>query len=134
MLLTNRLKLGAAGNPQTGDKRLKTRSGVNCAQIIFDFSFFFCYNLTFVTSPGSQNRYPRSTLGQIGPYLGIGLEFALYLLIFFFLGYYLDGRWGTAPWLMLAGAVVGFVGGFYSLFKTLGRLSSPKPKGRTGAE
>ena len=87
-----------------------------------------------MTSLGSQNRDPRSTLGQIGPYLGIGLEFALYLLIFFFLGYYLDGRWGTGPWLMLAGAAVGFAGGLYSLFKTLSRLSSPKRAGRPGPD
>lgn len=74
---------------------------------------------------GKQKEGPVSTLGKIGPYLGIGIEFALYLIVFLFIGHYLDGRYGTEPWLMILGAVLGFVGGFYSLFRTLSRLPRP---------
>jgi F0F1-type ATP synthase assembly protein I len=33
------------------------------------------------------------------------------------LGYYLDGRWGTAPWLLVTGLGLGIVVGFYELVK-----------------
>jgi F0F1-type ATP synthase assembly protein I len=28
------------------------------------------------------------------------------------IGYFLDGRWGTGPWLMVAGLLLGMAGGF----------------------
>ena len=33
------------------------------------------------------------------------------------LGYWLDGRWGTEPWLVICGAVLGFAGGFWHLLQ-----------------
>ena len=33
------------------------------------------------------------------------------------LGYYLDGRWGTAPWLLITGLALGMVVGFYEVVK-----------------
>ncbi len=72
---------------------------------------------------GFKKERPRSTLGQIGPYLTIGLELALFLLAFIFIGRYLDSRLGTEPWLLLTGAFLGFFAGFYNLIKTLSRLS-----------
>jgi F0F1-type ATP synthase assembly protein I len=35
------------------------------------------------------------------------------------LGYWLDGRWNTAPWLLLTGLLLGIVVGFYELVKTV---------------
>ena len=35
------------------------------------------------------------------------------------LGYWLDGRWNTAPWLLLTGLMLGIVVGFYELVKTV---------------
>lgn len=46
-----------------------------------------------------------------GPYLTLGLQLALSVVAFFFLGRWLDGKFGTDPWLMLAGLVVGTGGG-----------------------
>lgn len=34
------------------------------------------------------------------------------------LGYFLDGRLGTGPWLLVAGLVLGIVVGFYEIVKT----------------
>ena len=39
------------------------------------------------------------------------------------LGYWLDRRFGTKPWLLLAGLVLGMVGGFVNFF----RLVLPPP-------
>jgi F0F1-type ATP synthase assembly protein I len=83
-----------------------------------------------VKPDAKHNERPVSTLGNIGPYLSLGLELALYLLVFIFIGRFLDRRYGTEPWLMIAGAALGFAGGFYALIRTLGRLSrSEKGKG-----
>ena len=77
---------------------------------------------------GFKKDRPRSTLGQIGSYLTIGLELAVFLLVFIFLGRYLDSRLGTEPWLFMTGATVGFIAGFYNLFRTLSRLSESEKK------
>jgi len=38
------------------------------------------------------------------------------------LGWYLDRRWDTAPWLTLAGLLVGTAAGFTEMFKMLKQL------------
>jgi len=48
---------------------------------------------------------------------GLGFEIALPVVLFMFAGRWLDGRLGTAPWLLLGGALLGMVVGFYTLFK-----------------
>lgn len=54
---------------------------------------------------------------DIHRYAGAGLQFGLSIALFTLLGYWLDGRFGTRPWLLLAGVLVGFGGGAISLFK-----------------
>jgi len=97
-------------------------------KFIFDFFAYFCYTHFSVNQNGFKKERPRSTLGQIGSYLTIGLELALFLLAFIFIGRYLDSRLGTEPWLLLAGALLGFLAGFYNLIKTLSRLSESEKK------
>ncbi len=79
-----------------------------------------------------SNSGSKRVLGQIGPYLGLGIEFAVTLLVFIFAGHYLDKRWGTDPWLLLAGATLGFLIAFYNFFKTLLKLSDRDRPGGTG--
>jgi len=40
-------------------------------------------------------------------YLSLGAEIAMGLSLPLFLGYWLDGRLGTSPWLLLVGALTG---------------------------
>lgn len=51
-----------------------------------------------------------------GRYMGHGLTLALSVLLFLLLGWWLDERLGTAPLLLLLGALVGAAAGFYSLY------------------
>jgi len=51
--------------------------------------------------------------------LGFGLDLAVAVALFLFVGYKLDGWLGTAPWLMLAGALCGMTVGFYSMYRRL---------------
>ena len=50
-------------------------------------------------------------------FLGVGINLAAAILGGFFLGWWADKKYGTAPWLMLVGIVLGFVVGFYQFIK-----------------
>lgn len=58
-------------------------------------------------------REQRSSLR----YAGVGIQFGLTITLFALLGRWLDGRFGTTPWLLLVGVLIGFGGGTYSLLK-----------------
>lgn len=51
--------------------------------------------------------------------MGLGLQFAASILLFLFVGHWLDGRLGSSPWLLIAGAFLGGGAGFYSLYRQL---------------
>ncbi|MFA7008526.1 MAG: AtpZ/AtpI family protein [Elusimicrobiales bacterium] len=52
-------------------------------------------------------------------YLQIGLELAAGVGLGLWAGYRLDARFGSAPWLMLAGAAAGLGAGFYLVLREL---------------
>jgi ATP synthase protein I len=51
------------------------------------------------------------------PFIGIGGTMAASLGLGIGLGYWLDKKFGTGPWCLLGGAVLGIVTAFYHLFK-----------------
>lgn len=58
--------------------------------------------------------------GKADPRLmGLGLQFVVAILLCLYAGMWLDTRLHTAPWLMLAGALIGASAGFYSMFRVL---------------
>lgn len=54
--------------------------------------------------------------------LGAGFELAGLVVILTLLGYWLDTRWQTSPWLLLTGATLGCIGGFYQLWQLARRF------------
>ena len=54
-----------------------------------------------------------------GSYATVGLDLVLSVLIGFFGGRWLDGRFGTEPWLSVLGFVFGTAAGFRSLWRGL---------------
>ena len=54
-----------------------------------------------------------------GPYLGLGLTWALSTLLFLWLGSKADEWLGTDPWLTLIGAFTGAAAGFYYMYRHL---------------
>ena len=60
---------------------------------------------------------PRPTGAVYGPYLTLGLQLAITVVVFFFIGRWLDGIFGTDPWLMLAGLALGVTGGLTAFLK-----------------
>lgn len=61
------------------------------------------------TKPGDESDWYR--------FAGIGIEFIVAVLLCGGIGYWLDGRCGTAPWLMMSGFGVGFATGLYIMIR-----------------
>ena len=79
-------------------------------------------------APGEERP---TVLRSTGPYLNLGMTFALAIGGLAFLGNWLDERWGTDPWLTLAGALFGMVVGFVNLVQIVRRpRSGPSGGGR----
>jgi hypothetical protein len=68
--------------------------------------------------------------GGDGPYkyTGLGLTFALAILLFLGLGYKLDQSLGTLPIFTLIGAFIGGIGGFLHLYRSVVRDSNDSNK------
>ena len=67
---------------------------------------------------------------QLAPYMGLGTELAASVAGMLLLGYFLDQHFNTSPWLLLVGAAVGLVGGFYNFFREVQRLGKSDTKTR----
>ncbi|HJU69912.1 MAG TPA: AtpZ/AtpI family protein [Gemmatimonadaceae bacterium] len=50
---------------------------------------------------------------------GLGMQFVVAILLFLFLGKWLDERFGTTPWLLIAGVFLGAGASFYSIYRRL---------------
>jgi ATP synthase protein I len=61
---------------------------------------------------GTDRRFP----GWVR-YSGVGLELAGAVAGLAVLGYWIDRRYGTNPWGILGGVVIGLVGGLYNLVR-----------------
>ncbi|HEX4933264.1 MAG TPA: AtpZ/AtpI family protein [Gemmatimonadaceae bacterium] len=62
---------------------------------------------------------PKNEGGHGAEYAGLGLQFALSILLFLYVGQWLDRRLGTEPWLMIAGVFTGAGASFYSMYRKL---------------
>lgn len=57
--------------------------------------------------------------GDLYRYSSLGLQFAATVGVFALAGRWLDGRWNTGPWLLIAGVFLGFALGLYSMIQKL---------------
>lgn len=60
----------------------------------------------------------QSTMQQLAPYMGLGMQLAAAMVVFGALGWWLDERFGTTPWLLVVGIVLGATGGMIHLIRT----------------
>ncbi len=62
----------------------------------------------------------RANSGVSGAeFAGLGVQFALTILVFVFAGVWLDRRLGSSPWFVLVSVFVGAGGGFYSMYRKI---------------
>jgi F0F1-type ATP synthase assembly protein I len=66
--------------------------------------------------PGRFGAKPRSSASVAA---GAGIQFALSIVVFLFLGQWLDRRLGTAPVFLLGCVFVGAAASFYSMYRQL---------------
>ncbi len=64
----------------------------------------------------------RNTLRGFAPFLTLGIQLALSVVVFFFLGKWMDSRFNTSPWLMLGGLIIGGVGGMVKFITSVMKL------------
>ncbi len=62
----------------------------------------------------------QQELGVSGSeFAGIGLQFAVSILVFVYLGQWLDRKLATTPWLLIIGVFLGAGASFYSMYRKL---------------
>jgi F0F1-type ATP synthase assembly protein I len=64
----------------------------------------------------------HGTLREIGPYLTLGFQLAAAIIVFYFIGNWIDKHYGIAPMGTLIGTAVGMIGGFIKFFKSVASL------------
>jgi hypothetical protein len=73
-------------------------------------------------SAGGRETGPRAG-GRQGPtpasFAGAGIQCVLAILLFLYVGKWLDAMVGTAPWLLMVGVFVGAGAGFYSFYRRI---------------
>ncbi|HUO51581.1 MAG TPA: AtpZ/AtpI family protein [Gemmatimonadaceae bacterium] len=67
--------------------------------------------------PGAGKGDPGMHSGM--EFAGVGLQFAAAILLFLYVGKWVDGKLGTAPLFLIVGVFVGAGGGFYSMYRKL---------------
>ncbi len=65
---------------------------------------------------------------EIAPYSGLGLQLAVTVVLFWFIGKLIDEHYGTQPLWMIVGAMVGIVVGMYNFIKSVVELGKKKEK------
>jgi ATP synthase protein I len=84
-------------------------------------------------SPSTGFATLARTYRDVAPYLGLGIQLAATIVLCFFIGRWLDQSLNTAPWLTIAGALLGATGGLYNFLKTvieLGKKQNDKARER----
>lgn len=71
----------------------------------------------------SATPSPTSSPSPWAIAFGAGSEIVVSVLGGFFLGQWLDGKFGTEPWLMMLGSILGITLGLYQLIKATTKRS-----------
>lgn len=68
--------------------------------------------------PGPESEDARQAR-SLGRYAGVGLQFAVSILVFLYAGQWVDRRLGSAPWGMILGVFTGAGAAFWSMYRRL---------------
>lgn len=65
---------------------------------------------------------------KVGPYLGLGTQLASTVILMFFLGYWLDKKLETTPYMVIIFSIIGSFTAIYNFIRAVLRLSSKNSK------
>jgi len=68
--------------------------------------------------PGDRSSFAEA-MRKVGPYLNLGITFAVTVGMGTAAGWWLDARFHTSPWLLLVGIFVGVAAAFVGFFRTV---------------
>lgn len=77
--------------------------------------------------PPHKKSNVASEASDLGRYAGLGLQFVVTLALFGALGWWLDGLWGTRPWLTVTGILLGSIIAFVGIVKAVPPARSVRP-------
>lgn len=75
--------------------------------------------MTDQTPRASPNAKGRTDELSASNYAGLGLQFAVGIILFLYLGKWIDAKLGTSPAFLIAGVFLGGAGSFYSIYRKL---------------
>lgn len=78
----------------------------------------------------SDEQTSAEVVRASAPYMTLGIHMAAAVTLFLFAGRYADEYFGTKPWLMIAGIVIGFVGGMVKFFRTVTEFGTKEDEER----
>lgn len=78
-------------------------------------------------TPDNQPGTSPMRTGDLGRYAGLGFQFAAVMALFAGAGWWLDGKLGTEPWLLVCGCLLGAVGATIALVRA---VPPPRPAKR----
>jgi F0F1-type ATP synthase assembly protein I len=85
-------------------------------------------------TPAGENDGRKKWSREVAPFLTLGIQLAVTIVAFFFLGKWLDEMFKTGPWLMMTGLGVGMAGGLIKFLRTamsIGKRSDQESGKRT---
>jgi ATP synthase protein I len=75
--------------------------------------------MTEPPKPPHQKSSMMEAMRVVGPYLDLGVTFVVTIGGGAWLGSWADKHFGTTPWLLVTGAILGIVVGFYHFFSVV---------------
>ncbi len=84
------------------------------------------------TDTEKRKRETQGVFREVTPYLTLGFQLAAVVVIFFFVGEWVDRRFGIDPIGKLTGVLVGMIGGFVKFLKSVATLIATEERNKKG--
>lgn len=78
---------------------------------------------------GTPAGHDGERLESAAPYLHLGWQLAITILLFTLGGWWLDGKLDSAPWATLAGATLGISAGLFAFIRATIQVEEPRDRG-----
>jgi F0F1-type ATP synthase assembly protein I len=72
----------------------------------------------------SASKVVGSSMREVSPYLGLGVEITVSMVFFILLGYFADGWFGTSPWLLITGIGLSVVATTFTLIRIVREMNA----------